>query len=205
MKSTIAAGLLTTLLLASAFAQSDGGHSIRVSGAIQAAAQTDVKSEVEGRIKKLHVGPGHQVKAGDLLIEIENPLVENNSKLKVLAPSGGTVLGVYVIERQIVIPAGADNSTKLVTIANLSKLVVDTHLSQVDAAKLASKQAVQFTADAIPREPMEATISFIAPIATPKNSVKGFTVQAIIEKPDVRLRPGMTGQLTIPILAPASK
>jgi multidrug efflux pump subunit AcrA (membrane-fusion protein) len=46
---------------------------------------------------------------------------------------------------------------------------------------------------------MEATISFVAPIATVKNNVKGFQVQALIDKPNPRLRPGMTVNMTVPI------
>lgn len=46
---------------------------------------------------------------------------------------------------------------------------------------------------------MDAHIAFIAPIATTKNSVKGFQVQALIEKADPRLSPGMTVTLNIPI------
>ena len=205
MKSTVIAGSFTILLLASAFAQTGSEHSIRVSGDIQPAAQCDVKPGVGGRVKKLHVRPGDQVKAGDLLIEIDDPLVEDNSKLKVLAPIAGTILTVPVAERQVVISDGGASSTTLMIIANLSKLVIDTHVPQADVTKLTSKQAVQFTADSIRGEQMEATISFIAPIATVKNSVKGFIVQAVIEKPDPRLHPGMTAQLTIPISTPTSK
>jgi multidrug efflux pump subunit AcrA (membrane-fusion protein) len=46
---------------------------------------------------------------------------------------------------------------------------------------------------------MQAEISFIAPVATIRNGIKGFTVQAAISKPNMRLRPGMTVQMTIPI------
>jgi multidrug efflux pump subunit AcrA (membrane-fusion protein) len=205
MKIAITAGLFAILLLASAFAQTGGEHSIRVNGDIQPAVQYDVKSEVGGRVKKLHVHPGDQVKAGDLLIEIDNPLVENNSKLRVLAPIGGTVLTVPVFERQVVIPGGETHSTTLLTIANLSKLLLDALVPQADVTHLTTNQAVQFTADSIRGEPMDATISFIAPISVIKNSVKGYQVRATIEKPDPRLRPGMTAQLIIPISTPTSK
>jgi multidrug efflux pump subunit AcrA (membrane-fusion protein) len=205
MKSTITAGLFAFLLLASAFAQTGNDHSIRVNGSIQPAAQWDVKSGIDGRIKKLQVRPGDQVKAGDLLIEIDNSLVEDNSKLKVLAPVGGTILTLPVVERQVVIPDGVSSSTTLMTIANLSKLVIDAHVPQANVTKLTSKQAVLFTADSIRGEQMEATICFIAPVATVKTSVKGFLVKAIIEKPDPRLHPGMTAQLIIPISTSTSK
>ncbi len=198
MKSTITAGSLAILFLTSAFAQTGTEHSIRVSGEIQPAARFDVKPEIGGRIKKLHVRPGDQVKTGDLLFELDNQLVEDDSKLKVLAPIGGTVLTVPVIERQMVFADGVNRSTTLMTIANLSKLIVETHVPQAGVSKLASKQAVRFTADAIQGGQMDATIFFIAPVATIRNSVKGFTVQAAIEKPDPRLHPGMIVQLTIP-------
>ena len=202
MRSTFTAGLLTILHLGSAFAHAGSEHSLRVSGDLQPAAQFEIKPEVGGRIKKIHVRPGDQVKSGDLLVEIDNLLVEDNSKLKVLAPTGGTVLTVPIIERQLVFSDGVNSST-LMTIADLSKLIVETHVPQAGVSKLASKQAVRFTADSIQSGQMEATISFIAPVPTVRNSVKGFTVQAVIEKPDPRLHPGMTVELTIPTSTPA--
>ena len=113
------------------------------------------------------------------------------SKTKVIAPSDGTVLTMPVVLGQVVIPAASVNSgTTLMTIANLSTLIVETHVNQVDVAKLTLKQDVELTAESIRDEPMNAIVSFVAPVATVKNSVKGFTVQAIIEKPNPRLRPG---------------
>ena len=245
----------------------DIDYSIQVSGDVQPATQLDVKAEVGGRVKKLHVKPGEQVKAGDLLVEIDErdivteresslteiegarlavekmeknferalelfeqkliskeaydnldselaisrnslsraerkmQLVEDKlSKTKINAPGDGTVLTVPIVEGQVIIPAASvNNGTTLMTIANLSKLIVETHVNQVDVAKLGTKQNVQLTAESIKDEEMGAEIFFIAPVATVKNSVKGFTVQAVIENPSPRLRPGMTVQITIPI------
>ena len=241
--------------------------SIQVSGDVQPATQLDVKPEVGGRLKKLHVLPGAKVKAGMLLVEIDDrdilselqsavteiegaqlsvdkmvrnqarakdlfvqklisqeafdnltselaiarnsllkaerrkQLVEDKlSKTKVIAPGDGTVLTVPVVEGQVVISAASVNSgTTLMTIANLSKLIVDTHVNQVDVAKLLLKQEVQLSAESIRDESLRAVITFIAPVATVKNAVKGFTVQAVIETPSERLRPGMTVQMTVPV------
>lgn len=140
----------------------------------------------------------------------ENTLVKSQRKLqsvedrlrktKVLAPSDGTVLTVPVIEGQVVIAAASVNSgTTLMTIANLSKLLVETHINQVDVARLELSQAVKLRAESLRDLEMEASISFIAPIATVKNNVKGFDVQAFIDKPNPRLRPGMTVSMTVPI------
>lgn len=245
----------------------DISFSVEVSGDVTPAFQLEVKPEVGGKLKALHVEPGQSVAAGDLLVEIddrdlltekdsviteiegaklsvdktkknfergqelfeaklisrevfdnlssefaiaENGLVRAERKLqlvedklrktKVIAPSDGTVLTVPVIEGQVVIGAASVNSgTTLMTIANLSKLLVETHINQVDVSKLELNKKVKLRAESLRDLEMEATISFIAPIATPKNNVKGFQVQALIEKPNPRLRPGMTVNLTIPV------
>ncbi len=133
--------------------------------------------------------------------ERKKQIVEDKlSKTKVIAPGDGTVLTVPVVEGQVVIPAASvNNGTTLMTIANLSRLLVETHVNQADVGKLALKQDVKLSAESIKDEEMDAEIFFIAPVATLKNNVKGFTVQAIIDKPSARLRPGMTVQMNIPI------
>jgi RND family efflux transporter MFP subunit len=122
------------------------------------------------------------------------------SKTKVIAPSDGTILTVPIVEGQVIIAAASvNNGTTLMTIANLSRLIVETHVNQIDVARLAVKQKVFLTADAILDEQAEAEIFFIAPSATVKNSVKGVNVQALIESPGARMRPGMNVQMTIPV------
>jgi RND family efflux transporter MFP subunit len=245
----------------------DIAFSIEVSGDVTPAAQLDVKPEVGGKIKALHVVPGQQVKEGDLLVEIDDrdllterdsanteiegaklgmeksrknyerskelfeaklisqevfdnlssefALAENGwvraqrklqlvedklRKTKVIAAQDGTVLTVPVIQGQVAIAAASVNSgTTLMTIANLSKLLVETHINQVDVAKLELNQPVRLRVESLKDVEMEAKISFIAPIATVKNNVKGFQVQAIIEEPNPRMRPGMTVNMTVPI------
>jgi RND family efflux transporter MFP subunit len=245
----------------------DLDFSVEISGDVTPATQLDVKSEVGGKLKVLHVIPGQTVKEGELLVEIddtdlltekdsaeteiegarlsmgkaknnyersrdlfeqkliskevfdnltaefqiaENGLVKAQRKLqlvtdklrktKVIAPGEGTVLTVPVIEGQVVIAAASvNNGTTLMTVANLSKLLVETHINQVDVAKLELNQDVKLRAESLKDLELEATISFIAPVATVKNNVKGFQVQALIEKPNPRLRPGMTVNMSIPI------
>jgi RND family efflux transporter MFP subunit len=245
----------------------DIASSVEVSGDVTPAFQLDVKPEVGGKLKALHVEPGDMVKEGDVLVEIddtdllsekdsalteiegaklamekthrnferakelfeqnlisrevfdnlsseyaigENSLVKTQRKLqlvedrlrktKVLAPMDGTVLTAPVIEGQVVIAAASVNSgTTLMTIANLSRLLVETHINQVDVARIEPNQTVKLHVESLKEAEMDAKISFIAPVATIKNSVKGFQVQALIDKPDDRLRPGMTVNISIPI------
>lgn len=135
-------------------------------------------------------------KAQRKLQQVEDRL----AKTKVLSPMEGTVLTVPVIEGQVVIAAASVNSgTTLMTIANLSKLLVETHINQVDVARLEPNLSVKLRVESLKDADMDAKISFIAPVATVKNSVKGFQVQALIEKPNKRLRPGMTVNVLIPL------
>ncbi len=245
----------------------DIDFTVEISGDVTPAFQLEVKPEVGGKLKAVHVTAGSQVKVGDLLVEIDDrdllserdtavteiegaklsvdkerknfdrakelfesklisrevydnlsstaAIAENSmtksqrrlqivddrlSKTKVLAPTNGTVLTVPAIEGQVVIAAASvNNGTTLMTIANLSKLLVDTHINQVDVARLQLNQAVQLRAESIKDAEMNASISFIAPVATVKNNVKGFQVQALIEKPSAQLRPGMTVNMKVPI------
>jgi RND family efflux transporter MFP subunit len=142
------------------------------------------------------LGENSLVKAQRKLQLVEDRL----RKTKVLAPMDGTVLTVPVIEGQVVIAAASVNSgTTLMNIANLSKLLVETHINQVDVARLEPNQTVKLHVESLKDAEMDAKISFIAPVATIKNNVKGFQVQALIEKPNKRLRPGMTVNVSIPI------
>lgn len=245
----------------------DIDFSIQISGDVLPDTQLDVKTEVGGRIKALHVEPGDVVKAGELLVEIDDTdilseldsakteidgatlsvtksernferakdlfegklisheaydnlsseldlarnshtkaqkkmqLVQDKlTKTKVLAPTEGTVLTVPVVEGQVAIAAASVNSgTALMSIANLSKLIVETHVNQVDVSKLTMKQQVKLLAESLKDAEMQAEIIFIAPVATVRNGIKGFTVRAAIHQVTARMRPGMTVQMTIPI------
>jgi RND family efflux transporter MFP subunit len=147
--------------------------------------------------------------ASDLALA-ENSLLKSERRLQVVedklrktrlfAPTDGTVLSVDVLEGQVVIPAASVNSgTTMMTIADLSSLLVDTHVNQVDVTKIRIDQHVNLTGETVKDADVTAQISFIAPVATVKNNVKGFAVKAVIENPDPRLRPGMTVLMNVPV------
>lgn len=245
----------------------DIDFSVEVAGDVAPSFQLDIKSEVSGKIKALHVNAGDSVKSGDLLAEIDDrdlmtekqsllteidgaklemekdrrnferskelfesklvsreqfdnltsefDIAQNNlvraqrkletmeeklRKTKIICPIDGTVLTLPVIEGQVVVAAASVNSgTALMTVANLEKLLVMTHVNQVDVAKLRVGQPVRLRVDSLKDVAMNGKISFIAPVATVKSSVKGFEIEATIENPSARLRPGMTVNLNIPI------
>ena len=240
---------------------------IEVTGDVTPVTQIDVKPEVGGKIKRLHVDTGQTVKRGDLVVEIDDTdlltekagaeteiagtrleveknrrnfergrslfeeklisqevfdnlksaldLAENGMqraqrrlqtvedrlrKTLIRAPADGVILSLPVIEGQVVIAAASVNSgTTLMTIADLSRLIVVTHVNQVDITHVHLNDRAPFRSDALAGMKSESVITFVAPVATVKNNVKGFQVEALIESPDPRLRPGMTVVMSIPV------
>lgn len=121
-------------------------------------------------------------------------------KSKIMAPLTGTVLALPIVENQVVVEAASVNSgTLLMSVADLSKLLIECHINQVDVAKLKVGMPFKFKVDALDQLLMKGVIQSIAPMATIVNNIKGYTVELKIEQPDPRLRPGMTAQVTIPI------
>jgi len=121
-------------------------------------------------------------------------------KTKVVAPISGMVLEMPVVEGQVIVTAASVNSgTLLLKLADLSNLVITTHVNQIDVAKLKSKMKIDFFVDPLPDEVFAGRIHTIAPTATVKQNVKGFLVEMVIPDPDSRLKPGMTANVVIPI------
>jgi RND family efflux transporter MFP subunit len=122
------------------------------------------------------------------------------SKTVVLSPMEGTVLTVPVVEGQVVVAAASVNSgTLLMTIADLNRMYITTHINQVDVSKIQPEQAVDLRIESLPEAKMKGRVSLISPIASVVRNVKGFTVTVWIENLDPAVRPGMTAEITFPI------
>jgi HlyD family secretion protein len=130
-------------------------------------------------------------------------LVEDHiSKTKIMAPFDCTVLTRPVSLGQTVSGAAGFNAgTEVMSIANLSEMVVNAHINQADVARLQSGQKVDIQVEAVPGLTMSGVIDRIAPQAVIKNSVKGFAARINLLQIDPRVRPGMTAILSIPVSA----
>lgn len=123
-------------------------------------------------------------------------------KIRILAPFAGTVLNVMVTEGQVVSGAtSVSQGTDLMTVADLDSLLIRAHINQVDVTKLYVDQPVEVTVDALPGARLTGRVTFIAPVATVRNNIKGFGVEVLLPQPDPRIRPGMNARLSFPVLA----
>lgn len=135
-------------------------------------------------------------KAVKKLQTVQNKL----SKTRINAPIDGSVIFLPVVEGQVVVggpTAGA--STLLMTLANLSEMLISTHMNQMDVTRMKEEQPVHVTLDAFETLNFSGKVCFIAPMATIKNNIKGFAVDILVSSADSRIRPGMSANVRIPI------
>jgi RND family efflux transporter MFP subunit len=122
---------------------------------------------------------------------------------KIVAPISGTVIRRAIEPGEMVVPGVESTFEKrsLITIADLSALSVKIELNQIDVAQVKVGQRVVVTLDALPGERFEATLREISPasIKPPGKELDVFPVEAVLKKPDPRIKPGMTADVRIQV------
>jgi len=122
---------------------------------------------------------------------------------RILAPINGTVTERGIQQGEVVTPGvqATFDGKALLTVADLSTLIVKADLNQIDVAKVRMAQKVTVTLDALPGKIYEAIITKIAPASvTPKDKqVDVFPVEATLTKADALIKPGMTADVRIHI------
>jgi RND family efflux transporter MFP subunit len=122
------------------------------------------------------------------------------AKTRVVAPAGGTILSVPVIPGQVVVAAMSVNAgTTLATLADLSTLLIDAHVNQLDIGKVNEDTVVDVLSGTSTESRATAKVNFVAPLATTKNNVKGFSIQAVLDGDASVFRPGMTVGIRLPV------
>ena len=123
------------------------------------------------------------------------------SKTKIVAPFGSTILTRFASIGQAVSGAsGVNSGTEVLTIADLSELIINAHINQADVTRMAVNQKVQIEVEAVPGLKLFGRLDRIAPQATIKNGIKGFATRIIVKNDETSgIRPGMTANLTIPL------
>lgn len=122
------------------------------------------------------------------------------SKTLIVAPADGTVLDVQVNVGQVVVAAASVNAgTVLMEFADLGTLLINSHVNQVDAPLLKPGQKLEVTISGSDSAAVPAKIEFLAPLATVKNNIKGFQLEALILENDGRLKPGMSVTMQVPV------
>lgn len=121
-------------------------------------------------------------------------------KTRILAPFDCTVLTRPVSIGQAVSGSGGFNSgTEVLSIADLNALIINAHINQADITRLKVNQQVEVFVEAIPGLKVIGLVERIAPQATIKNNIKGFSARILLKDVDPRIRPSMTANIKIPV------
>ena len=114
----------------------------------------------------------------------------------ITSPIDGVVISRAVEEGQTV-AAGFETPT-LFTIANdLTQMQVIADVDEADIGQVADGQRVEFTVDAYPDDTFSGTVEQVRLEATTESSVVTYEVVITAYNPDLKLKPGLTANVTI--------
>lgn len=181
------------------------------SGELTPKTFVDVASKVSGRVIELFVDEGTRVRKGDKLAVIQPGRTEAEAYVPttLTSPIDGVVmryqdrsssnaqegrlskLGEYVTGLM-----ESQTPTYLLTVADLSRLVVKMKISEMDILKLREGMEVKVTVDALPGQEFPSKVTLVSPQAEKdSNNLKNFKVEVTLSKIDARLKPGMTARV----------
>jgi len=96
---------------------------------------------------------------------------------------------------------GFNSGTEIMTIANLKEMIVNAHVNQADVIHMKAGQEVEIQIEAAAGVKLAGVIERIAPQATVDNGIKGFDTRIKLTRMDDRVRPGMTANVSIPLVS----
>lgn len=131
----------------------------------------------------------------ELVKEIES----DNNLSKLYSTASGTIIQKSVEEGEMVVSSSGSYSagTVILKLADLSRMIVNTKINEVDISKIEIGMKVNIQVDAYPYEDFNGKITKIAAMAINYNNVKVFPVEIELEEVDEKLKPGMTANITI--------
>jgi HlyD family secretion protein len=130
---------------------------------------------------------------------------EQLTKTVVRAPFDCSVLTRPISNGQAVSGSGGFNSgTEVLTIADLTAMIINAQVNQADVPRLKSGATVEVTVEAVPGLRVNGIVERISPQATIKNNIKGYPARILLKNVDPRVRPGMTANVKIPVASAAN-
>lgn len=114
------------------------------------------------------------------------------------SPIDGIVISRSVDVGQTV--AASLNAPVLFTIANdLTKMQIDSNVAEADIGTVEEKQQVNFSVDAFPYRTFHGIVAQVRNAATTVQNVVTYNVVVAVDNPELKLKPGMTANVSIVI------
>lgn len=125
--------------------------------------------------------------------------VERLGWTTIKAPMAGTVMMLEVEEGEIVTSGRSAfaQSLPLMTIADLSDMVVKTYINEVDMERLRKDQPAEIKADAYENKIYEGRVAEISPTGEERDNIITFEVMIEVTGSPSELRPGMSADVDV--------
>ncbi len=115
---------------------------------------------------------------------------------KIFSPVNGIVISRAVEEGQTV--AASFSTPTLFTVAeDLTKMQIEVNISEADISKIKEGQEVEFNVDAYPDTTFKGNVKQVRNSATTISNVVTYTVVVGVDNKDLKLKPGMTANVSI--------
>jgi len=117
----------------------------------------------------------------------------------ILSPSPGTILEVKVNPGELITSGTGTvgGGTELMTLADLSRMIVKAKINEVNIGRVEIGQPVEVRLDALPGRVFRATVKAISPQGEKVDNIVTYQVTIEIENKDRTLRPLMTANVDI--------
>ncbi|WP_378954602.1 efflux RND transporter periplasmic adaptor subunit [Pelosinus sp. sgz500959] len=114
------------------------------------------------------------------------------------APINGQVIGKPIPAGQAVAP-GVSTPMVLLTVADMSKMQIQTQVDESDIGKIQTGQKVTFTVDAYPGKTFSGVVSNVSQKANVQSNVVYYSVLVDVDAADNLLKPTMTARVSISV------
>lgn len=119
---------------------------------------------------------------------------------RIISPVAGTVVSRNVDVGQTV--AASFQTPTLFTIAqDLTKMQIDTSVAEADIGRMKAGQRVNFTVDAYPDVTFNGTVSEVRNAPITLQNVVTYDVVVKVANPELKLKPGMTANVSIVVVS----
>jgi HlyD family secretion protein len=137
---------------------------------------------------------------GEGNVDVENINLEGTENITLTSSIDGVVTSINVEESEKITSgtqAIGGGGTAIMTVADLSEMIVKASVNEVDVGKLKRGQRVEIGFDAVKGKVYHGEVKRISPSGTEEENLVVYPVEVEILDSDDRIRPGMTADLDI--------
>ena len=151
--------------------------------------QDELNLKLAGSTKEQIASQEAQLRQAEAKVALVNAQIQ---KSVLYSPITGTVT-----KQDLRVGEVASPNTTFLSIISENQLEIETDIPEISIGKIASGNKVEITLDAFPGETFTGKVFYIDPAETLVNGVVNFKVKIAFDKPDSRLKSGLTTNLII--------